>query len=519
MAGWYWGDWILLFGVCSGVAALAVFWIAHTTTETQRHLSNTRSVPPDSLVFLLHGTNLRDASPDAETLIAEDIDTDDWTRVGKILRPRFPELPRSIEAFSGSGDCTYACGDNVDAAKLSVEWNNGIIRLEVLEPDGAHQNAVHRYNEALQSTEESMAREAMENAPYPVWQIGDDSMPRWHNPAYDVLRNKLAISENEPVFDLGAIDRVKTGKIRTSVCVDSGKQTAWFDVFVSRAADRSFCYAVNVDMVVNAEVARRNFVQTLTKTFAELSSGLAIFDRNRQLALFNPALIDLTALSAEFLSARPDLLSFFDRLRDNRMMPEPKDYKSWREQIADLVASAKNGDYIETWTLPSGPTYKVSGRPHPDGAIAFLIEDISAEVSLTRRFRSELEQGQSLLDALDDAIVVFSSAGLLTLSNIAYRNLWRADPDSSFVDMTILDAIRHFQTQCHATPVFGELRDYILDCTERAEWEGPVRMNCGRELMCRVHPISNGSTLVRFQKNPGPSKIKEQSPTNTTQTA
>ncbi|AXI56616.1 hypothetical protein SuNHUV7_13240 (plasmid) [Pseudoseohaeicola sp. NH-UV-7] len=519
MTGLYWGDLVLLVLVCSGVAALALLWIARTASEPAAPVENIRSVSPDGLVFLLDGTNLRDVSPDAEALIEDIIDDDGWTRIGKVLRPRFPELPRSIETFSGSGRCDYADGDHGDPARLSVEWNNGIIRLEVIEPSDASGNAIRQHVEAVQITEQSMAREAMESAPYPVWQIGDDSMPRWHNPAYDVLRNKLGISENEPVFDLGEIDRVKTGKIRTSVSVDSGKQTAWFDVFVSRAEDRSFCYAVNVDMVVNAEVARRNFVQTLTKTFAELSSGLAIFDRNRQLALFNPALIDLTALSAEFLSARPNLLSFFDRLRDNRMMPEPKDYKSWREQIADLVASARNGDYVETWTLPSGPTYKVSGRPHPDGAIAFLIEDISAEVSLTRRFRSELEQGQSLLDALDDALVVFSSTGILTLSNTAYRDLWRTDPDSSFVDMTILDAIRHFQTQCQATPLFGELRDYVLDCTERAEWDGLVRMNCGHELVCGVHPISNGATLVRFQKNSETPLIRKAQRTITAETA
>jgi len=55
-------------------------------------------------------------------------------------------------------------------------------------------------------------------------------------------------------------------------------------------------------------MAQRNFVQTLTKTFAQLSIGLAIFNRERQLVLFNPALIDLTALPADFLTGRPHLL-------------------------------------------------------------------------------------------------------------------------------------------------------------------------------------------------------------------
>ena len=40
--------------------------------------------------------------------------------------------------------------------------------------------------------------------------------------------------------------------------------------------------------------------------------------------LFNPALIDLTALPADFLSARPNFLTAFDKLWDNQIMPETK---------------------------------------------------------------------------------------------------------------------------------------------------------------------------------------------------
>ena len=69
---------------------------------------------------------------------------------------------------------------------------------------------------------------------------------------------------------------------------------------------------------------QRDFVQTLTKTFAQLSVGLAIFDADRRPVLFNPALGDLSLLPADFLIARPTLFSFLDRLRDNRMIPEPK---------------------------------------------------------------------------------------------------------------------------------------------------------------------------------------------------
>ena len=59
----------------------------------------------------------------------------------------------------------------------------------------------------------------------------------------------------------------------------------------------------------------------------------------------------------------------------------------------------------------------MKGRPHPDGAIAFLIEDISAEVALTRNYRAELEMGQALLDVVEDGFAVFSSSGIMMFCN------------------------------------------------------------------------------------------------------
>lgn len=106
--------------------------------------------------------------------------------------------------------------------------------------------------------------------------------------------------------------------------VEKNKPPHWFDINKFSLPKSSVQYALDVTEIVRAQQAQKNFVQTLTKTFATLSIGLAIFDRNRQLMLFNPALIDLTTLPADFLSARPNLLTVFDKLRDNQIMPEPK---------------------------------------------------------------------------------------------------------------------------------------------------------------------------------------------------
>jgi PAS domain-containing protein len=288
---------------------------------------------------------------------------------------------------------------------------------------------------------------------------------------------------------------------RLSLSHPGEPRTWWFDSSSYPAEDgATLHFAIHANPLVRAEEALRNFVQTLTQTFAHLPIGLAIFDRQRQLALFNPALSDLTRLEPEWLTARPTLHAVLDRLRDRRMMPEPKDYRSWREQLADLERAARNGTYEEIWPLPTGQTYRITGRPHPEGAVAFLLEDISAEVSLKRRFRAELELSQSVIDSLDEAIAVFSPSGRLVLSNAAYAALWGHDPSTTLGEVGIADATRHWRELTRPTPVWGELRDFASQASARGEWTAEVALKDGSPLSCRFSPLARSATLCAFSR-------------------
>ena len=237
----------------------------------------------------------------------------------------------------------------------------------------------------------------------------------------------------------------------------------------------------------------REFVQTLTKTFADLPTGLAIFDRERNLQLFNPALIDLTGLSAGFLTGRPTLFDFLDKLRDARMVPEPKDYRSWRQQMNNLETAAATGRHVETWSLPGGQTYRVTGRPHPDGAVAFLFEDITSEISLTRKFRADINLGALVLDGIDDALVVFGSTGHFLLCNKAYERLWGSR------SATMTEAIERWRSQVDAGAGFEALNDRLCLSGTADRDEGAIAAPEGGLLAWSVRGLTGGRQLVRFR--------------------
>ena len=277
-----------------------------------------------------------------------------------------------------------------------------------------------------------------------------------------------------------------------------GGGTAWYELYTVTELDGQLVFALPADAIVTAETAMHDFMQTLTKTFAHLHVGLAIFDHQRQLHLFNPALLDLTGLPVDFLSLRPSLLSVLDAMRDRNMIPEPKDYRGWRRQLVELEKAAASGLYEETWSLPGGQTYRVIGRPHPNGAIALMIEDISGEMIRTRRYRADLELGQAVIDHVQEALAVFSEGGQLVISNAAYADLWGSDPSGSLEDASLRAVCAVWRAQSAPNPVWSELEDFAANQGDRSAWHAEARLLDGRLIDCRFAPLAGGATMIGF---------------------
>ncbi|QFS84649.1 Sensor protein DivL [Roseivivax sp. THAF40] len=452
-------------------------------------------------LFLVREARIVDATPAGKRLLGDRLG-ETWEDLRTALSPIFPGLPaapptRPLRLIAATAD----------APDLQLRPDGERLRIGLTGPPPKLSASLSALGELSQL---SRLRRAAGLAPYPMWQTDPAGDILWSNEGFGKL---AALAEDEVLFQVTVPDGKPVLRERVQITAHHPDLPEWFEVTSVRAANTWFHYAVDIDAVVEAETARRNFVQTLAKTFAHLPIGLAIFDRNRQLVLFNPALLDLTQLSVEFLSGRPNLMTFFDQLRENRVMPEPKSYDGWRQQLAELVAAATNDRYCETWSLPSGLTYRIAGRPHPDGAVAFLIEDISSEIALTRRFRAELNLCQSVIDTMGEAVATFSATGVLTFCNAGYRGLWGTDPDSTFADVTVVDATRLWQSSSEPCGVWAEVRSFVTSFGARTPWRQEVRLTDGRKLCVRCDPLPGSATLVRF--NEMPSDAMEPAPPRT----
>jgi hypothetical protein len=124
--------------------------------------------------------------------------------------------------------------------------------------------------------------------------------------------------------------------------------------------------------------------------------------------------------------------------------------------------------------------------------VAFLFENITTEMSLTRKFRAELMLGAHVLDGLEDGLAVFSATGHLVLVNQAYKTLWGAPPSS------LAEAITVWQGATETGPGFAALREALTD-GEPPSASGAMAGPNGQLLGWTVTGLSGGQRMLRFR--------------------
>jgi PAS domain-containing protein len=193
------------------------------------------------------------------------------------------------------------------------------------------------------------------------------------------------------------------------------------------------------------------------------------------------------------------LRDFLERLRETRQMPEQKDFASWRRKLSELEEGARDGTYEENWQLPSGKIFRVTGRPHPQGALAFLFEDISSAIILERRYRSELELSQATLDRVSEAVAVFDASGMLVFVNSAFERLWGLDPMERLNGPGVAEMCALWEERCAPSPAWARLAEFATAAEARTSWTAPVETRDGARLEVLVAPLPDTSALVVFR--------------------
>ncbi|MER2508753.1 MAG: PAS-domain containing protein, partial [Amaricoccus sp.] len=432
--------------------------------------------------------------------------------LGDHLEPECAGIRQDLEALVLYGTAfRHHCARRDGTAFEVLGEPRGAAAWFAIRPASEEARALKDAQDALARAngETAFLRDVLDTAPLVAWSSAPDGQIIWANAAYrerfdapiaDIRDHRVPNAFGHVLEEVPLTPRGKGSRRRVSIPGRQETEALWFEVSQTPGGDGGMLgFALAADDLVAAEASLRRFVETLTETFAHLPIGLAVFDKNRRLGLFNPALTDLVKIDAVWLAGRPSLRDFLERLRETRQMPEQKDFASWRRKLGELEEGAREGTYEENWVLPSGKIFRVTGRPHPQGALAFLFEDISSAIILERKYRSELELSQATLDRMVEAVAVFDTSGMLVFVNSSFEALWTLAPMDRLDGPGVAEMTRLCAEGCQPSPVWAQLSEFATAAESRTSWTAAVETLDGRTLHLLVAPLPDASTLVVFR--------------------
>jgi signal transduction histidine kinase len=357
-----------------------------------------------------------------------------------------------------------------------------------------------------QQTDADAHRALIEALPSPVWMRDPAGKLTFVNPAFadaveapDAAR---AVAEEREFLDSGTraeIERCRAGGVaysgRVAVIVAGARRV--FDIFETPARrgsagigrDATELETLRHDIALTVEAHRR--------TLDQLSTGVAIFGPDHNLAFYNAAYRALWEIDAGFLDQRPSDSAVLDRLRAARRLPEQQDFRVWKAQLHQAYRASAPVEY--EWHLPDWRTLRVVTAPNPDGGVTYLFDDITERLKLERGFDALTRVQGETLDNLTEAVALFGSDGRVRLFNPVFEKMWQLSPAMLAEHPHIEVVIAQCRVFHRDEEIWQTLRLAVTAMDSREPLLRRIERTDGSVVDCRTVRLPDGATLVTFQ--------------------
>ena len=435
-------------------------------------------------------------------------------------------------AFGGGSSILQDCLSGADAATLAVALDrlletgadfemvarishNRTVRLRGY-PIGRRAVVFLRYLEA--EVVRSASLDALDSLPIPIWLRDSNLHLIWANRtfvAFTGARNveeavKSGIGLHKSELDLARSVREFGRPIEARRYVMAGATRSALVFNLELLADGNVIgSARDVTDAAQAEARLKLQADSHAEVLDSLETGVAIFDTNRQLLRFNEAFVRLWDFPRDWLDTKPRAGDILDRLREQRKLPEQRDYAGWK---LDWLALCEDSDHKseEYWHLPSGRSIRVSAAPDLLGGLTVLFEDVSDRLHLESSYTNLIRVQRATLDTLDDGVAVFGPDGRLKLGNSSFASLWKL-PAADLAEQPHVNRLAE-----HAGRVFGRDNTWAIISSALASdnpgsfsrW-GAITRPDGKKLSLSFTRLPDGATMTMFTDDTNTERLDE----------
>ena len=366
-----------------------------------------------------------------------------------------------------------------------------------------------------------LQQDLLDNLPFPVWLRDDFCKIIYCNKKFAELipnknRDEIIDKHIEITGTTGESVSLKLAekthrnkradKITTGVVVNGNRITveAFENPFYAEQnLEKTYSAGCLVDINELDELRRnlKQYQEAQLEILGSLGTAFAVFNQNMNLDFYNQSFATLWNLKNDYLNNNFSYLTFLDIIRENRLLPEVPDYKSFKNDEAKKFSQIiePTSDLLH---LPNGKTVRRMRSPYPMGGIVFAYEDISDRLAATSAYNELMSRQNDILENIFDAVLIFGVNGRLIFFNNAYVDLWNADKnflktEPSFND--VLDSQKSFFRQNDDWTILKKgISDNILSMVSKII---TLKRNNGDILQLSIANLSDGSLMVCYRKS------------------
>jgi signal transduction histidine kinase len=399
---------------------------------------------------------------------------------------------------------TTAAGRHVSAEGRAI---GGSATLRLHDVSGLKKEIAElTYHLQRQQAEADAQRDLLEALPSPVWMRDSGGRLTFVNQAFaravGAADPASAMADGCELLDVSARGEIERQRAhgsaysgRAAINVSGARRV--LDVFETPTGRGS---AGICQDVTELEALRSDFASTVDahrRTLDQLSTAVAIFDPNHNLAFYNSAYRTLWEIDAGFLDRRPADSAVIDRLRAARRLPEQQDFRAWKAQLHRAYRAREPATY--EWHLPDQRTLRVVTTPNPDGGVTYLFDDVTERLNLERRFDALIRVQGETLDNLTEAVALFGSDGRVRLYNPVFEKMWQL-PSDMLDDRPHIEAVIE---QCRLFHRDHETWQSLRAAVTAIDSREPILRRIERTdesiIDCRTVRLPDGATLMTFK--------------------
>lgn len=396
-------------------------------------------------------------------------------------------------------------GGRVVEAEGRPVLGRAVLRLR--EISGDRLELLHVKEQLAAKTDENTAFQTMLDAlSMPMWLRDGEGRITWVNAAYaraveapdsaDAVSHALELLDR-PIRDEAQRQRTRVGSYKGRVPVVVAGERRIFDVFDVNTTSGSVGIACDMSEVEDVRSELKRLRDSHAVTLDQLPTAVAIFDGSKRLRFCNSAYRELWQLDVAFLDQHPTDGEILDRLRSERRLPEPADYRAWKTTVLEAYRTIE--PKTSSWYLPTGRSLRVVTNPNPDGGVTYLFDDVTERFNKESRFNAELKVRGETIAALKEGVAVFGSDGRLQLYNRSFARMWGVSDASLNGNPHIEQIIAVARQQHPDDATWNRIRGAVggLDYERRA-LSARMQRPDGTVVDCTAAPLPEGATLLTF---------------------